>query len=226
MIPSLLVALVAIAGGTLASYGFDDDVAPATPGSRTGCDVGMDDPRVRGVHRWRTRPRDGPRPAWSAAAVTVLPLLVLARRRGAAPASGRRRRGAGRRSASRRPAVRRSRRRSDRLRRRWPRWRLARLRITGDLRDRTAACRSATSTTSATCRSTCRSPSSFAYGQNFPPQDPMFAGTGFAYPYLVRLPGGHVRGRRRVPARGLPDREPGSSGFALVGVLAPVHPDR
>lgn len=26
--------------------------------------------------------------------------------------------------------------------------------------------------------------SSFAYGQNFPPQDPTFAGTGFAYPYL------------------------------------------
>jgi uncharacterized membrane protein (UPF0136 family) len=26
--------------------------------------------------------------------------------------------------------------------------------------------------------------SSFAYGQNFPPEDPTFAGTGFAYPYL------------------------------------------
>ena len=26
--------------------------------------------------------------------------------------------------------------------------------------------------------------SSFVYGQNFPPQDPTFAGTGFAYPYL------------------------------------------
>lgn len=26
--------------------------------------------------------------------------------------------------------------------------------------------------------------SSFVYGQNFPPQDPSFAGTGFAYPYL------------------------------------------
>ncbi|MBI3749339.1 MAG: hypothetical protein HY262_10925 [Chloroflexi bacterium] len=26
--------------------------------------------------------------------------------------------------------------------------------------------------------------SSFAYGQNFPPQDPTFAGTGFVYPYL------------------------------------------
>ena len=27
--------------------------------------------------------------------------------------------------------------------------------------------------------------SSFAFGQNFPPQDPTFAGTGFAYPYLA-----------------------------------------
>ena len=26
--------------------------------------------------------------------------------------------------------------------------------------------------------------SSFAYGQNFPPEDPTYAGTGFAYPYL------------------------------------------
>lgn len=29
--------------------------------------------------------------------------------------------------------------------------------------------------------------SSFAYGQNFPPEDPMYAGTGFAYPYLSDL---------------------------------------
>lgn len=29
--------------------------------------------------------------------------------------------------------------------------------------------------------------SSFAYGENFPPQDPMYAGTGFAYPYLSDL---------------------------------------
>lgn len=29
--------------------------------------------------------------------------------------------------------------------------------------------------------------SSFAFGQNFPPQDPMYAGTGFAYPYLADL---------------------------------------
>jgi hypothetical protein len=27
--------------------------------------------------------------------------------------------------------------------------------------------------------------SSFAYGENFPPEDPMYAGTGFAYPYLA-----------------------------------------
>lgn len=29
--------------------------------------------------------------------------------------------------------------------------------------------------------------SSFAYGQNFPPEDPMYAGTAFAYPYLSDL---------------------------------------
>jgi hypothetical protein len=29
--------------------------------------------------------------------------------------------------------------------------------------------------------------SSFAFGENFPPQDPMYAGTGFAYPYLSDL---------------------------------------
>ncbi len=29
--------------------------------------------------------------------------------------------------------------------------------------------------------------SSFAYGQNFPPEDPTYAGTGFAYPYLSDL---------------------------------------
>jgi len=60
--------------------------------------------------------------------------------------------------------------------------------------------------------------SSFAYGQNFPPQDPTFAGTGFAYPYLSDFvtamfvaAGGTMTGAFLIGNLAL--------GLALVGVL-------
>ena len=42
---------------------------------------------------------------------------------------------------------------------------------------------------------------SFAYGQNFPPEDPTFAGVRFTYPFLTDFHFSGVRALRRRSAR-------------------------
>jgi hypothetical protein len=180
MIPAILLALIAIVGGTLATYGFDRG-SPAYARLATGCVIGLTTLAFAGF-LFALIIGMGPLSLALAAALTLLPALLL-----------------------RRPQVRDSIRRDlaeirDRVVSgiRQPTWATAVTVLYGALiavgiwviADRTFF-ETADGLYIGNVNNLGDLPyhvqisASFAYGENFPPQNPVFAGSGFSYHYIA-----------------------------------------